>query len=351
MDISCHAVPENPHCFSMFTQISRSILLRLIQNVLAEGKGLEGIEQLQLVEASIQADKRSRRYWTDHLGALAHSRKLNLPIQTQIFQALAIGLDLGHLEFMRIPDTFINSVYLPSTFERKRKGTFYEVSLNSSAAINIVDDDDYPIVMGDDRWNQHFSVNMESVVKDSTSYKSALIDHLEALKEISIPYYLSVNQGIGKILPIAVHPGSVTSSSYTNEFGTARIGMPQGTWETIEALVHESCHQYLNQVSYLIRPIADEELKLLSPFTNENRSVVSLFFGYHALGNVILLQQTQLNSCNQALLNRFEYLVSVVAKYEKLLIEHQALTPAGLEMIDPLRQKIRPILFPNSTAA
>ena len=140
MNLSCYSLPNSPQCFSMFGQISRSMLLKLTQNVLAEAENLEGAEQLKLMETRIQADKPARRYWTDYLGALAHSRKFNSPVQVQVFQALAAGLDLGYFESIQIPDALIDSIYFASSVEKIRKGSFYELSLNPEAEISIVDD-------------------------------------------------------------------------------------------------------------------------------------------------------------------------------------------------------------------
>ncbi len=114
---------------------------------------------------------------------------------------------------------------------------------------------------------------------------------LNQLKKYSPEYYTWVVSAISEVSFVTVpHGKEVTSSSIFHQFGCVRLSMPASEYQIIDMLVHEASHQYLNLLWSQGRIVEKDAEQLYSPLKGAPRPMHMVTAGYHAFGNVRLMQ-------------------------------------------------------------
>ncbi len=135
------------------------------------------------------------------------------------------------------------------------------------------------------------------------------------------------------------------SSSWMHAPGIVLVSWSANPIEIAEMLVHESCHQYFYLVSRLGAVVdGSDTQEYYSPAVQRNRPLSKILIGYHAFANVLLFYRTLLRNglAGHPYCGPIEArLTAELEALEQPLRDNQALTSIGLDLCQPLMERLR----------
>jgi HEXXH motif-containing protein len=180
---------------------------------------------------------------------------------------------------------------------------------------------------------------LTGVVSECTSaQRGAVAGGLKLLLDKAPGYYDWVTSVIRRIALLEqIGPDTLQSCTFDWHLGTCAITASLRPISIAEMLVHESSHQYFNQV-HLSEPLVNpaHDGMYYSPFKRRDRPLVRILVAYHAFANVLLFYQTATGGLPSS---QWDMAASVSAAERTLVDQQDWLTPSGRALFLPLLQR------------
>lgn len=147
----------------------------------------------------------------------------------------------------------------------------------------------------DGKYVDHWEPADQERAPHSRQYKAQIEEAVSLLEECVPPFYVWVAALLREIVALAkVGPGTRSSSSLAWP-GHVRMTAGATLVETINMLVHESCHQYFYLVQSCSRVARTDAPEVYSVLKQTARPLERVLLGFHAFGNVLLAHEALLD--------------------------------------------------------
>jgi HEXXH motif-containing protein len=175
----------------------------------------------------------------------------------------------------------------------------------------------------------------------------ACTEALELLREHTPLYHEWVRRVVRKILVLRDEPGRLSSGSASDVPGCVYLSLPNEAVAVGEMLVHESSHEYYHLLNR-VQPFDDgSDTKLYySPPMRRDRPLDRILVAYHAFANVAMFYAACAERDIHATYTseRRMPLVPMLRALEEPLRDNPALTATGRALVEPLAERLRPLL-------
>jgi HEXXH motif-containing protein len=170
---------------------------------------------------------------------------------------------------------------------------------------------------------------------------------LDLLLEHTPHYHAWVRRVVRKILVLRDRPGRLSSGSASDVPGSVYLSLPNEAVAVGEMLVHESSHEYFHLLTR-VEPVDDGSDTTLyySPPMRRDRPLDRILVAYHAFANVAFYYAACAEHDIHATYTseRRMPLIPMLRTLEEPLRGNPALTATGRALVEPLVERLRPLL-------